>query len=380
MKYDLVIVSMEAFPQGMAATNRILSYAKGIAKEHKVLFLTYAGPAYGDTSNMIQKGIYEGIEFRYMHKPYLFKRPNKLVRAILLIYRVLKIHFLALFVYKYKSMLLYTHDTELTKRMRYICNLKNSFLYSDITEAVGYYKGEKEIKARQKSNKCLDGVITISKGIYDDFLSNIDTNKKILIPVLVDFDRFPLKKEERDNYFFCCSGANLERDGLLDCLNAFLLFNRNNPGYKFVIASSLNMNDSYHQQCKKIMDDNKNVIEYIGSIPANEIPGKLMKATALMLTPHKNYLTKGFPTKLGEYLASGTPVICSRIDDLAEVVEEDCVFWTSPNRPDEICEQLEYIIQNPVHAKEVGLAGRNMMEKHYTYEAYKNSLLEFLKI
>lgn len=380
MKYDLVIVTQEAFPNGMAATNRLLSYAKGLAKEHKVLFLTYAGPAYGDTVNYMQQGVYEGIDFRYMYKPYLDKKPNKIIRAILLLYRMLKLYFLVLFFYRYKSLLLYSRDVALIKKMRFICNFKKANLYSDITEAAGARKTEESLLERKNSCKYFDGIIAISHGIYNDFLDKIDSRKKFLLPVLVDFGRFPITNIKREKYFFCCSGANLERDGLLDSMNGFLLFNKKHPGYKFAVASALNMHDEYHVLCKNIMDVNSDVIEYIGQMPSDRIPQKLMNATALLLTPHQNYKTKGFPTKLGEYLASSTPTICSTIDDLTEVLDKDCVFWVSPNNPNMISETLEEIVLNPMLSCEKGLRGRKWMENNYTYKTYADGLKDFLKI
>lgn len=380
MKYDLVIVTYNPFPNGMAATNRLLSYAKGLAKEHKVLFLTYAGPAYGEASNYIQKGVHEGIDFMYMYKPYLVRKPNKIIRAILLLYRMLKLYFLVLFVYRYRSLLLYSGDVALIKKMRFICNVNNAKLYSDITEAVGARKTEGSLVERKNSCKYFDGIIAISHGIYNNFLDNIDNSKKFLLPVLVDMDRFPMSNMKREKYFFCCSGANLERDGLLDSMKGFLLFNKNNPGYKFVVASALDLSDEYHVQCKKIMDENSDVIEYIGSIPSNEIPNKLMNATALLLTPHNNYKTQGFPTKLGEYLASATPTICSTIDDLTEVLDKDCVYWVSPNNPIKVSEALEKITSDVCSADKIGMNGRKWMEKNCTYQAYYKELKDFLKL
>lgn len=380
MKYDLVIVTSVPFPNGQAPANRILSYAKGIAKEKSVLLLTFAGPGYGDKSNTVNKGTFNGVDFKYMGKAYMENRPNKVIRALMFLYRMLMLYVSVLFLYNYKSILVYSRNTGLIKKLRFITNLKHSSLYCDITEAAGQRKTPESALERKKSCECLQGTIAISKPIFDTFLDNIDNTKKIYLPVLVDMDRFPIPIQSvKEKYIFCCSGANLERDGFLDCLNGFLLFNKNNPGYIFKIASAINESDSYHKRCKEIIDNNPNVIEYLGVLPSKDIPSFMINATALMLTPHNEYQTQGFPTKLGEYLASGTPVICSKIRDL-EIVDTDCCLMVSPNSPKEISEKLEYIINNPIKAREIGLKGRQWVEQNFTYDKYKSALINFLKI
>ncbi len=378
-RYDLIIVTAEPFPYGQAATNRILSYAKGLAEEKKVLYICYAGPAIGKSDNKEKEGTYKNIDFKYLGRPYSEKNISAIERALLLLFRYIKLAYLLLFAYKYKSILLYSRAEFISRYLQFIRKIKRANLYRDVTEATGYAKTAESTEKLKQDTAKYDGVIVISTGIRD-FFDNISDEKRYLLPVLVDMERFDIERNTSEKYFFCCSGANLERDGLLDCIKAFLKFHESHPDYKFKIASLLNLKDPYHQKVKKLIDENPQSIEWMGAIPSFRIPQLMKNATALMLTPHKNYETKGFPTKLGEYLASATPTICSTIDDLTEVIDDSVAYMVNPNSPHEIAAKMEHIINNRSDAAQIGEKGKEMMKRLFTYTSYSDTLIKFLKL
>jgi len=389
VNYDLIVVSIEPFPFGEAATNRMLSYLTGIAQSRRVMYLCVAGPVGGNNPNTEPSGTFYGIDFRYMGHPVDGAGASRLVRAWRLAFRHILLVWLLLFKYSCKSVLMYSSSPRLGSLVRSLCRVRGWRSYKDITE-LRMVPGDDRFS----------GIIAISSGIYD-YYSSVEASRKFLLPVLVDMKRFSGDNSfvqpsgDAEPYVFCCSGANLERDGLLDCLNGFLLFHSTNAGscYKFLIASALDMSNPYHVECKKIMDAHSDAIEYLGALPTYEIPRLLCRATALLLTPHKPYLTKGFPTKLGEYLASGTPTVCSSIDDLTSVLPAGpvgsaarndlgsiCCYWVEPNSPVSIADRLTEIISDPVGAALVGDRGRSFMEKNFTIDSYKESLMDFLNI
>lgn len=380
MKYDLIVITIERFPHGLAATNRMLSYLKGIALSKRVLFLTYAGPKYFSSECSVpQRGNYKNIDYRYIGAPSLPNKPNAVYRLLALVWRYIKLYWLLLFHYQCSSMLVYSREASLIRTIKIISRIKHFALFRDVTETNATTKTKLAEKKLKQVCRCFDGLITISQSIWDYF-DNIPAEKKFLLPVLVDTSRFECKESKKEKYFFCCSGGNLERDGLIDSLKGVLAFHQKHPEYVLQIASPLNMQDPYHIQCKRMMDEHPEVFQYLGSLPAPEIPLKLMKASALLLTPHENYKTKGFPTKLGEYLMSGTPTICSTIDDLQEIIKSNAVYAVHPNSPNEIAQALNKIIENPFKATEVGQIGKKIMIKSRTIDVFISDLLEFLQI
>lgn len=379
-QFDLIVISSEPFPYGQAATNRMLSYLQGIAEDKRVLYLCLAASSNIKTYDISKTGGHNGIEYKYIEAPYTERRFNSLSRGLRLLWRYYMLCMLVLFRYSCTSILLYSSQKLPIKIVRFLSSLKSVNLFRDITELVGYNysKDSVDIEKMKLEMSKFSGIIGISQGIYDYF-DNIPISRKFLLPVLVDMNRFAISSK-KNKTFFVCSGANLERDGLLDSLKGFLLFNEMYPGYTFEIASSINHNDLYHKQCLDLINLHPHLFKLLGPLPSYLIPQKMVEASALLLTPHQNYQTKGFPTKLGEYLASGTPTICSMIDDLSGVINAKIVYSVKPNSPQMIADALCSILINPEEAESISSAAQKFMNDNYTIDSYKKALISFLKI
>ena len=376
--YDLIVVTGEPFPLGLAATNRLLCYSTAIAKSKKVLILTFGAP-YNCTDTA---GIVNGVEFLYMHSKC--DRPLKITRLILLLFRYVKLLFLLLFKYKYSSVVFLSRKLTFALFVKLIVTIKGGKLYREISESPDDIANRYKRHFAMRANQIFDGFIVISQGIEASIRDCIGDGKKFFhLPILVQMDRFKGYGDSvnRRDVAFYCSGGNAERDGLLDILNGFLLYKQieyNNTVLE--IATSFKSSNPYHKQAMDIISAHPEAFYYLGTLPTTEIPSKLMEASVLLLTPHTNYLTKGFPTKLGEYLASGTPIICSSIKDLYEQIPDSVVRFVSPNAPQEICEALREILPYNDKSQELGLNGRIWVEQNYTMTNYTPSLINFLQL
>lgn len=374
--YDLIIVTGEPFPVGLAATNRLLCYSTAIAKDKKVLVMTYSAPYNCE----VDSGTYNQVDFLYMHKKC--DRPVKIKRFFLLLYRYIKLCFLLLLNYRCKSILFVSRKSFYAFIIKFIAVLKSASIYREMSELPNHSNKVKQQVARY-TNKIFDGIIVISSDLGNSIKSYIHKNAKIFcLPVLVQMDRFEdYRSVHKKNVAFYCSGGNVERDGLLDTLNGFLLYiKKYKTEIKLEIATTLNLSNQYHQDAMAIISSNPEVFTYLGSLPTTLIPQKLMEASVLLLTPHQNYQSKGFPTKLGEYLASGTPIICSSIDDLYDQIPDTIVEFVAPNSPIEVSVALDKLLKNKENADELGLRGRKWVMNNYTMVNYTSSLIDFLKI
>lgn len=377
--YDLVIVTGEPFPIGKAASNRILCYASKLANTKRIAVYTWAA-LYGCDYQMVGK--YLDVDYYYMQKPS--KRPSKLKRLITLIIRYLKLYFLLIFLTKSQSVLYVSRVVPMALFIKLALSIKGVKMFREISEVPTYTKNTLKKNFIMYSNKIYDGIIVISSSLGTLIGKYSRKKSKFFeLPILVRMDRFAdFDSIEKKKKLFYCSGGNVERDGLLDTLNGFLMFKEktSDTEYTLEIATSLNLNNEYHKKVYEIILANSDTIIYKGSLPTTEIPKLLMEASILMMTPHENYKSKGFPTKLGEYFASGTPVICSAIDDLKEQITPDVVRFVEPNDVQGVCDAIIELIQDKEKATAIGLRGREWVIKKYTMENYADSMIEFLGI
>lgn len=380
-QYDLIIVVGSPFPEGGVMVNRIMSYAlELLARGKKILVLPkHRTQFYGENNIVQSSGCYKGIDYEYIMPAWRKKIPSKFRRAILdRIVRVWRMYFLLLFKYRTKSIQYYSRETGDALRLWIITKLTKSGFFREISETPLYHTSKIKRFIDTQYCRLYDGMVVMTEGIREYF-SFIPDKKIFILPMSVNLCRFSVAKNTQENYFFYCSGGNLERDGLLDSLRGFLSFHKLYPEYLFKIATNINKELEYDRAVLDIIENNE-CIKYMGVLPIDNIPYFMVHAMGLLVTPHRDYLTKGFPTKLGEYMASSRPVICSSIDTLKKHIPDDCALFVNPNSPDEIKRQLVYIVENKELCDIIGEKGRHLVESKFTVKPYADDLCSFLNV
>lgn len=77
-----------------------------------------------------------------------------------------------------------------------------------------------------------------------------------------------------------------------------------------------------------------------------------------------------------ESMACETPVICTRVGGMPEIVTEgENGFIVEPNNPDSLKEKIAYFINNPEEARHMGHNARRTVLKKYTWDAVANRCL-----
>jgi glycosyltransferase involved in cell wall biosynthesis len=98
-----------------------------------------------------------------------------------------------------------------------------------------------------------------------------------------------------------------------------------------------------------------------------------------LLKPLADY-PDSYTTKLFEYMALKLPVITSDFQLYRQIVEpSECGFCISPSSASALSEKLDYIINNPERASEMGNRGRTLVESHYNWKNEEEKLLSFYK-
>lgn len=78
-----------------------------------------------------------------------------------------------------------------------------------------------------------------------------------------------------------------------------------------------------------------------------------------------------------ESMALGTPVICTRVASLPELVEDGVNgFLVNPNSPGEIASRIDLLAGTPGLAERMGRAGRKMVEERFTWDMVADRCLE----
>ncbi len=137
------------------------------------------------------------------------------------------------------------------------------------------------------------------------------------------------------------------------------------------------------------MDNSRqNSIKILINIPSLDHKGgvsilyaALNAATILCMTRIDiGYANAGFPFKLGEFLATGKPVIASRVSDVECMLENRReAMLVEPGDSDGIVATAEYLIGNPDQAAAIGMKGRAKAKILFDHRKQGQALLTFLR-
>lgn len=231
--------------------------------------------------------------------------------------------------------------------------------------------------------KRIDGIFTITGQIKGYFVNcGVAENKVHVINMVVDSSRFEnLGKNGEESYIAYCGTISNFKDGVDCLLEAFSLFHQKKPDVSLHIYG-VTPSEKDREVNQKIISDNQleKVIKMPGRIPSNEIPIRLKNAKALVLARPSNIQSQyGFPTKLGEYLLTGNPVVVTRVGELDQYLEDrvSCVF-AKPDNPDDLARQIEWVFENKELASQIGKKGRQVALQSFNYKIEANKIANII--
>lgn len=86
--------------------------------------------------------------------------------------------------------------------------------------------------------------------------------------------------------------------------------------------------------------------------------------------------TEAQPNKLFEYMSAGIPVIASNFPLWRRVVEDtQCGLLVDPLDPKEITEAIQWLLEHPIEAEEMGKRRQEAIRKHFNWDNEANKLL-----
>ena len=110
------------------------------------------------------------------------------------------------------------------------------------------------------------------------------------------------------------------------------------------------------------------------------MPRYIKNAKILVMLPSPTFQQEGcFPTKLGEYLASGVPTLVTQIGVPAKIlVDRENVFFTPPNDPVRATEILRQMLVDYATAKGVAVSGMGFARRSFHYALFANKMADWV--
>lgn len=218
-----------------------------------------------------------------------------------------------------------------------------------------------------------DGIVVAAEPVIKDKFLKIN-------PKTIVINNFPLLEElaslsntNNTPNQVCYVGGLAETRGIVELVKSVKLSKNN---LKLVIAGNFPTKE-LEDKVRKI--DGWSQVDFRGYVDRQSISDILEESCVGMVTLHPtpSYLNS-MPVKLFEYMAAGIPVVASNFP-LWEVIinSAGCGLCVNPLEPQKIAEAIDYLIDNPIKAIEMGDKGRQAVLEKYNWTIEKNKLFEF---
>ncbi len=133
------------------------------------------------------------------------------------------------------------------------------------------------------------------------------------------------------------------------------------------------------ERCKELAGW-KNVNE-LGWLDRSGVKDVLQYSVAglVVLHPTLSYID-ALPIKMFEYMSAGLPVIASDFPLWREIIDgNECGLCVDPMKPQEIAAAIDFLVNNPEQARDMGENGRRAVQDHYNWSVEAKKLAHLYK-
>lgn len=378
----------------MASTQRVKLLAQGLVEcglDVSVLCtqVTERPPL---IENKEVKGVYKGINYEYttgrtIRSNYFLIRRWYELRGILLAIRrlaELKRKKKLCCVYYYGNILV----NEPVRWIFYsIVRLLNLPLVIEVGERPWpLVKGSKKRLITLSPFLGIQGVVVIS-----DFLKNWAEQEKIRmkkdmaileLPILVDLKKQRLTDFHPEKPYVLFAGSSAYDQTIQFILAAMTSVWNTHPECLLVITGCRPGEPASEAIIKFVNKQNlEGRVELAGYLSRLDLLQRYSQATALLLPLFDDDRSKArFPTKLGEYSASGRPIVTNNVGDVARYfIDKKNAYVCTPGSSSLYGQKIDEVLNNPEESIRIGLEGRRTAERYFHYSLHAQSFANFIK-
>lgn len=221
----------------------------------------------------------------------------------------------------------------------------------------------------------IDGVIPISQFLKDNILKKNSSLPLFKLPPVLDFNKFDNIEHCFDIKYFLYVGSLGYHEALRTILNAFnLIENEEYKLYLVLNGSNNNLLDEIHTHPKR------NLIKIYSEIEYSKLLRLNLNASALLIPLRFNIQDEArFPQKICEYLASKNPIITTNVGEIKYFFKDGVnALVAKSNEISEISNKMNYVINNPLEAKKIGMKGYETGKEYFESNVYRLDLEKFV--
>lgn len=371
----ILLINRRYIP-GEAWTNRVLAYARGFAEQGVEVELCYL---IGDKKRSQYSITIPGVKVvNFWERDGFFAKKSRYLSLLVNLFRC------KWYIQPTDRVFLYGVESYIAK----VVLKKTKNVFGEITEHPfmrGSNENAKLPNSRLQLLSRLKGLFVISQSLKQYFVEcGIPKEKVHISNMFVDANRFDgQKKNSVEKYFAYCGVVSKYKDGVDTLIKAFAQFHLSYPEYKLYVigrCESEIVRKELEEMCSTLSV--KDSVVFTGLVSPNKMPALLSNAQALVLARPNNLQSKyGFPTKLGEYLATGNPVIVTDVGEIGIFLKDrENAVVLPPDDVNAFASGMTWVVEHPAEAIAIGKKGQELAQSEFSYKIQSEIVLNIIKI
>jgi glycosyltransferase involved in cell wall biosynthesis len=228
-----------------------------------------------------------------------------------------------------------------------------------------------------------DGIVVISSYLRKKMERIVGGRVPVeLIPVSVDLDRIvqsraPFHHPVRMLY----AGSFGDKDGIENLIAAFEQVAATWPGMEFLMTGRGSPERMAAVQERIDLSPLADRIRYLGYLSDDEYFRVISDCDIpCVVRVPSEFADRGFPFKLGEFLATGRPVVTALVSDVGLYLTDRVnAMLVQPGSVQAIAAAMDYLLANETRALALGEAGRAVAAEHFSAHSGGQRLLQLIE-
>ena len=227
--------------------------------------------------------------------------------------------------------------------------------------------------------------LTTATFLISEFLighiKKVSPHKKYLkIQGLTDFEKYNgIEIVKGEKYFLYCGSASY-KEIILFSIDSFGLLNNNTSVFLYLVINGPEGDISF---IKEYINNHpkKEQIRVFSGLTEKQLYTFYKNAIALLIPLRPTFQDIArFPHKTGEYLASGNPVISTNYGEMKNYFKDmENMFLAESYEVNQFAEKMQFVINNPDIAKEIGIKGKSIASDIFDYRNRAKVIHNFLE-
>ena len=381
---NIIFVSNGIYPDQHAAAIRHSTIAQGMVENgHFLNFLLLSVQTWQNPELNYKGVLFETLNSYYGNSKLLrifnfYKALNKTKE------RILKINLES----KIDAIVVFSIDIIVIQTLISFAKKHRIKIFHERTELPYVVGKENSIFGKVKFNFYLktlipefDGIFVISDKLKS-YLSKYNHNiEKILTVVDTKFFSSGSDRIYDFPYIAYCGTMSGTKDGVPILIESFTQLSKTFTSHKLILIGD----NRDKQKIKETLDaieqfEIQEKVVFTGLINRNDMPGLLGHADLLVVSKPENEQNSGnFPIKIGEYLATGVPVVVTKVGEISKfIIDGQTGFLSLPDSAESFYLKMDEALTDYEKAREIGIKGKQIAEKIFGYKIQAKRMCDYI--